>query len=101
MLRSFSYASLTALDVATRARPDDRERLTPWAAVWEAWVSAAFTRAYMRTMADSAIIPSTHAAFDRLLRAYMLDKAVYELGYELNNRPDWVHIPLQGLLTLR
>jgi maltose alpha-D-glucosyltransferase/alpha-amylase len=101
MLRSFSYASLTALDVATRARPEDRERLTPWAAVWEAWVSAAFTRAYLRTTSDSGIVPSDRAAFDRLLRAYMLDKALYELGYELNNRPDWVHIPLQGLLTLR
>jgi maltose alpha-D-glucosyltransferase/alpha-amylase len=99
MLRSFSYAVLTALDVTTRARPDDRERLAPWAALWESWVSAAFVRAYLRTTAGSPMLPSRHDTLDQLLRAFMLDKAVYELGYELNNRPDWVHIPLQGILA--
>jgi maltose alpha-D-glucosyltransferase/alpha-amylase len=50
-------------------------------------------------MGGSAILPSG-AQFDALLRAMMLEKALYELHYELNNRPDWVHIPVAGILEL-
>jgi maltose alpha-D-glucosyltransferase/alpha-amylase len=46
-------------------------------------------------------LPSRRDDLDALLHAYVLDKALYELGYELNNRPDWVQIPLAGLLRLR
>lgn len=101
MLRSFSYASLTALGAATQHRPEDYDRLAPWAAFWEEWVSAVFLRAYVAVVANAPFIPSRRADLDLLLQAFTLDKAVYELAYELNNRPDWVHIPLSGLLRLR
>jgi hypothetical protein len=45
-------------------------------------------------------LPADPQSFDGLLQAFVLDKAFFELGYELNNRPDWVHIPLNGLLRL-
>jgi maltose alpha-D-glucosyltransferase/alpha-amylase len=101
MLRSFSYASLTALGAATAVRPEAHERLAPWADYWEEWVSAAFLRAYLAAVGAADFLPSASNDLDTLLQAFVLDKALYELGYELNNRPDWVHIPLTGLLRLR
>jgi len=101
MLRSFSYASLTALNAATLTRPEDVERLAPWAALWETWVSAVFLRSYLAATADSGILPSRSEELDTVLQAFVVTKALYELGYELNNRPDWVHIPLAGLRRLQ
>jgi maltose alpha-D-glucosyltransferase/alpha-amylase len=101
MLRSFSYAALTGLGAATATRPEDVERLAPWADLWETWISAAFLRAYLAVTREQQFMPSNREDLDVLLQAYVADKALYELGYELNNRPDWVHIPLAGLLRLR
>jgi maltose alpha-D-glucosyltransferase/alpha-amylase len=101
MLRSFSYAALTSLHAATQTRPEDVERLAPWADFWETWVNAAFLRAYLAATRDTSFLPSQSDDIDVLLRVFLVDKALYELGYELNNRPDWVHIPLAGLLRLR
>ena len=100
MIRSFSYAALTGLGVATHTRPGDVERLSPWARLWEAWVSAAFRRAYFAATDGTALVPRDPNDFDALLRGFVVEKALYELAYELNNRPDWVHIPLLGLLNL-
>jgi len=101
MVRSFSYAAFTGLGAATHTRPENVERLAPWADVWEAQVSATFLRAYRGATPDADFLPSDADDFDVLLHAFVLDKAMYELGYELNNRPDWVHIPLSGLLRLQ
>ena len=101
MLRSFSYAALTGLVASTSSRPEELERLTPWADVWETWVSAAFLRAYLNAVQGAPFVPSDREELDLILQAFVLDKAFYELSYELNNRPDWVHIPLNGLLRLR
>jgi maltose alpha-D-glucosyltransferase/alpha-amylase len=101
MLRSFSYAALTGLGAATQTRPEDYDRLVRWAELWEAWVSAAFLRAYFAAVQGGGFLPQHPDDLDLLLQAFVLDKALYELGYELNNRPDWVHIPLTGILRLR
>jgi maltose alpha-D-glucosyltransferase/alpha-amylase len=101
MLRSFSYAALTGLGAATQTRPEDAARLAPWAELWETWVGAAFIRAYLTAARSAGILPNDDRSLDALLRAFVLDKALYELGYELNNRPEWVHIPLLGLLHLQ
>jgi maltose alpha-D-glucosyltransferase/alpha-amylase len=101
MLRSFSYAALTAIGAATQTRPEDARRLSPWATLWETWVSAAFLRAYFGATQGAVFLPSNQQTLETLLRAYAADKALYELGYELNNRPEWIHIPLAGLLELR
>jgi maltose alpha-D-glucosyltransferase/alpha-amylase len=101
MLRSFSYAALTGLGVATQTRQEDAARLAPWAELWETWAGAAFIRAYLGAARGAGILPPDVRSLDTVLRAFMLDKALYELGYELNNRPEWVHIPLLGLLHLQ
>ena len=99
MLRSFSYAALTGLGAATATRREDIDRLTPWADAWETWVTAAYLRAYLATTRGARFLPSRLDDLEALLHLFMLDKALYELGYELNNRPEWVHIPLAGLLA--
>ncbi|MGE0444063.1 MAG: maltose alpha-D-glucosyltransferase [Vicinamibacterales bacterium] len=100
MLRSFGYAALTALNVATKARPEDRDKLAPWADFWERNVSAAFLRAYLAAVDGHALLPGDDD-LEALLQGFVTDKALYELGYELNNRPEWVHVPLAALLRLR
>ena len=102
MLRSFSYAAYSGLMRVLARRPGDAERLEPWARLWEQSVCGAFLRAYRLTMkaAESAVVPEDGGAFEQLLEIYVLDKALYELMYELNNRPAWVRIPLAGIVAL-
>ena len=101
MLRSFSYTALTGLGAATATRHEDVERLAPWAEAWEAWVSAGYLRAYLSVTKGASFLPARAADIETLLQLFTLDKALYELGYELNNRPDWVHIPLAGLIRMQ
>jgi maltose alpha-D-glucosyltransferase/alpha-amylase len=101
MVRSFSYAALTGLSVATHTRHEDAERLTPWAQLWEREVVATFLRAYRAATEGTGLFPEDADDFDTLLRAFVVEKGLYELAYELNNRPDRAHIPLLGLLNLR
>jgi maltose alpha-D-glucosyltransferase/alpha-amylase len=63
-------------------------------------VSAAFLGAYLEKAAGSEFIPPRDEQREVLLDFCMLDKCIYELGYELNNRPDWLGIPLRGLSDL-
>jgi len=100
MMRSFSYAALTSVGAVTQTRPEDARRLGPWADFWEMWISASFLRSYLLATRGTAFLPPLED-LDVVLRAYILDKALYELSYELNNRPSWVHIPLTGVLQLR
>jgi maltose alpha-D-glucosyltransferase/alpha-amylase len=100
MLRSFSYAAYAGLFTRAAARPAEFGRLEPWAHIWETWASAAFLRGYFETARNAAFLPSEPAQRDDLLRLLMLDKALYELDYELNNRPDWVRVPLWGIFDL-
>jgi maltose alpha-D-glucosyltransferase/alpha-amylase len=100
MLRSFSYAAMTGLAVATVPRPEDVDRLAPWAEFWEQWVRSMFLRGYRTAAGEASILPRRPEDFETLLDVFLLDKALYEVAYELNNRPDWVHIPLTGVLRL-
>ena len=100
MLRSFSYAAYAALLAHTARRLEEYDRLAPWAAFWEKWTSAAFLRAYMDTARGGSFLPREERHRDAVLEALLLDKALYELNYELNNRPAWVRIPLTGILNL-
>jgi len=100
MLRSLSYAAYAGLFNYTARRAEDFEKLEPWAALWERSSAAEFLRAYCETACGAAFLPSNEADFRDLLAAYWLDKALYELSYELNNRPAWVRIPLMGILSV-
>ncbi len=97
MLRSFGYAAYAGLFAHTASRPSELERLEPWARIWQAWTSAAFLRGYFTTAAGAPFVPALDTERDALLQLFVLDKALYELNYELNNRPDWVRIPLRGI----
>ncbi len=100
MLRSFSYAAFSALIKYSTRRPEDFHRLEPWARLWEQSVSSAFLRTYCECVQGAPVIPSEPLQFAQLLEAFVIDKALYELTYELNNRPNWVLIPLTGILAL-
>ncbi len=100
MVRSFSYAVFSALTQYTTRRPEDFPQLEPWARAWESMVTAEFLRAYRSTIGDSPIVPASQPDFEALLQVYVLDKALYELVYELNNRPAWIRIPLHGIVSL-
>jgi len=103
MLRSFDYAAHIALRRQTDAGAVHRDRLPSveaWLQFWQAWVHAAFLRSYLSVLGGSTLLPETPAEISALLNAYVLDKAVYEVGYELNNRPDWTYIPVRGILQL-
>jgi len=100
MLRSFNYAAYAGLFGQAATRPADFGRLEPWAHIWQTWASAAFLRGYFETAGEASFLPADFAQRDALLRLFMLDKALYELNYELNNRPDWVRIPLWGIFDL-
>jgi maltose alpha-D-glucosyltransferase/alpha-amylase len=97
MLRSFSYAAYAALFAFALNSPDEHALLAPWADAWQRWIGDAFLTAY-RTNAGDDLVGPDPAEFQRLLGAFVLDKALYELAYELNNRPDWIRIPLVGIL---
>jgi maltose alpha-D-glucosyltransferase/alpha-amylase len=101
MLRSFHYASYAALyGLVPGIRPEDFPALEPWAQFWSPWVSATFLKAYLATAKEEPFLPKDQVELQVLLDVYLLEKAIYELGYELNSRPDWVKVPLQGLLQL-
>jgi maltose alpha-D-glucosyltransferase / alpha-amylase len=108
MVRSFHYAASSALaqngnsrgHLPGLIRPEDIAVLEPWARFWYAWVSATFVKAYLDAAGQAAYLPPTRDEFRHMLDAFLLEKAIYELGYELNHRPDWVKIPLLGILDL-
>jgi maltose alpha-D-glucosyltransferase / alpha-amylase len=100
MLRSLSYAAYSGLINHTARRPEDWKSLEPWARLWEQSMSAEFLRAYRATAQDAPFLPSSEDNLRRMLAAFLLDKALYELSYELNNRPTWVRVPLMGVLSL-
>ncbi|HEY3937694.1 MAG TPA: maltose alpha-D-glucosyltransferase [Bryobacteraceae bacterium] len=100
MLRSFSYGAYATLMNYTTRRPEDLASLIPWARLWERSVAGVFLRAYRETSGNAGHLPGDPDDFRQLLEAYLLDKALYELLYELSNRPAWVRIPLEGILAL-
>lgn len=100
MIRSFHYAAHTALLKHASVRPEDIPVLEPWLNLWYKYVGGTFLRSYLNTAGNAPFIPRDKEELNVMLRAYLLEKAVYELGYELNNRPDWVIIPLKGIKHL-
>ncbi len=99
MLRSFNYAGYAAL---FEASPGDRERLEPYRRRWERAVRAGFLQGYRRTVSAARVplAPAADSALQQLLDLFELEKALYELRYELSNRPDWARIPVSGVLQI-
>jgi maltose alpha-D-glucosyltransferase / alpha-amylase len=96
MMRSFQYAAYSAL-WQPAMRSEDVPFLERWADLWYRQISSVFLQSYLQTTADAIFVPQNAEDLQILLQAYLLDKAVYEIGYELNNRPGWVVIPIRGI----
>lgn len=96
MLRSLSYAAQSSLRAATRRDVD----LAPWALAWEGEARSALLQGYRAVVQDAPFVPRDAETFSAALAAFELEKALYELRYELNNRPDWLPIPLAGIQRL-
>jgi maltose alpha-D-glucosyltransferase/alpha-amylase len=97
MLRSFEYAAVHAARLGP-VRPEDEPVLRPWGRYWTRWVSVAFLQGYLPEAEKGGFLSKTREEMSALLGYYLVEKAVYELRYELNNRPDWVGIPLESIL---
>ncbi len=100
MLRSFDYAAHAALRQATADGTCNRAELWPYLGDWEQQSRAAFLDGYVAAVGDSPGYPADPDQMKVLLALFTLEKACYELRYELDNRPDWVEIPLGGLREL-
>ncbi len=103
MIRSFSYAAYAGLDQylnSTSTTNASVEALTAWAILWQNSLAAEFLRAYRETISSNPTLLPPPQESQALLSAYLLEKALYELLYELNNRPAWLRIPLSGILAL-
>jgi len=100
MLRSFHYAAFAPLLGEDRVPGDDATRMGVWAEAWNSWVAERYLAKYFDTAKDASYLPATQAEIQIVLELHLLEKAIYELGYELNNRPAWIGIPLQGISKL-
>ncbi|HEU5161519.1 MAG TPA: maltose alpha-D-glucosyltransferase, partial [Thermoanaerobaculia bacterium] len=102
MLRSFNYAPYAVLlgQASGLVRDEDAPTLDRAARFWTRWVSAIYVRRYLQVAREGSVVPSENDQLETLLRAYLLEKALYEIAYELNNRPAWAGIPLRGVLQL-
>jgi maltose alpha-D-glucosyltransferase / alpha-amylase len=100
MMRSFHYAALTSTIEQLRIGAlgkFDFAGMAPWTNFWRTWSSWAFLKGYLEAGGHASFIPKSDQELRILLDAFVMDKAIYELGYELNNRPDWLLIPLLSL----
>ena len=100
MLRSFAYAADTASRDVVLRLPESAGRIAELAAAWLATTEAAFLRAYEETVAGSPVWIAADADRARLLRLSLLAKALYEVNYEADNRPDWIETPIRGVLSI-
>jgi maltose alpha-D-glucosyltransferase/alpha-amylase len=103
MVRSFHYAAFAHLldpeQDSSSPKPDLR-RIAAWADNWYSWVTFRFLKSYFANAQSGTFLPPSREEISALLRIHLLEKAIYELGYELNNRPAWVAIPLAGISRL-
>ncbi|MBO0696375.1 MAG: putative maltokinase, partial [Verrucomicrobia bacterium] len=96
MMRSFQYAAYSAL-WQPAMRKEDVPFLERWADLWYRHMGSVFLQSYLETTGTAVFIPQNSEDLQIMIEAYLLDKAVYEIGYELNNRPSWVVIPVRGI----
>jgi maltose alpha-D-glucosyltransferase/alpha-amylase len=101
MVRSFHYAAFAhILAPMNNAVKPDLPKMRAWAENWYSWVTFRFLKSYFANAQSGSFLPPGRGEISALLRIHLLEKAIYELGYELNNRPNWVAIPLAGISRL-
>jgi maltose alpha-D-glucosyltransferase/alpha-amylase len=102
MIRSFDYASQTVLinQIAGIVQKEDFPAFQAWARYWSLWIGTQFLAAYLKTVEKAAFATHGIGETKMLLDVFLLEKSIYELSYELNNRPAWVRVPLAGILRI-
>ena len=97
MIHSFHYATVTTLVHHGASHPEDALLLEPWLEAWYIYVSGSYLKAYLHTLKNSPLIPADRTELAIMLRCFMIQKVVHELGYALNNRSDSVDLSLRGI----
>ncbi|SHK83612.1 maltokinase [Bradyrhizobium lablabi] len=100
LIRSIDYAATSALERARKMAQDDQGRLGAALDVWRDRATGEFLSAYRETIAHQRLWPSDPAAAEGLLTFFLLEKAFYEIEYELSYRPDWLRVPLTGMIRM-
>jgi len=100
VIRSIDYSATAALERAARLSPDENGEMAAALDRWREQSSATFWDAYRANLSDNRLWPADPAQSERLLNFFLLEKAIYEIGYELANRPDWLRVPLTGTLRI-
>jgi maltose alpha-D-glucosyltransferase/alpha-amylase len=100
LVRSIDYSAMAALDRALKTGPHDLDKLRAALDTWRNRATTAFLGAYHETMTDPRLWPTDAAATEGLLNFFLLEKAFYEIDYELAHRPDWLRVPLAGTLRI-
>lgn len=100
MIRSFEYASYAALFSFSQQRSDHMKDFFPWTHAAHTWLSVAFLNGYLEAVRGRDFVPADKDVFMKALEPFVLEKAFYEIDYEMNNRPDWLRIPLTSVLEI-
>jgi maltose alpha-D-glucosyltransferase/alpha-amylase len=99
IVRSFHYAAHENL-LSNRTRPEDIEKLKPFAPLWTHYMTSFFMHAYLQTVNGASFIPKEKHDLEVLLEVYLLERAVFSLHYELNKRPEWVPVPVRLIKSI-
>jgi maltose alpha-D-glucosyltransferase/alpha-amylase len=105
MVRSFHYAGTTAAmrltrDLGTSMASVDGAMIDAWLTFWHRWISGTFLDSYLDVAAQAEFLPGDVEQLTQLFDFFLLEKSIYELGYEANSRPEWVDIPARGILDI-
>jgi maltose alpha-D-glucosyltransferase/alpha-amylase len=100
LIRSIDYSATAALGRALKLAPDEHGKLGAALAEWRDRAAEAFLAAYRETMTDQRLWPADPRAAERMLNFFLLEKAFYEIEYELAHRPEWLRVPLTGALRI-
>jgi maltose alpha-D-glucosyltransferase/alpha-amylase len=100
LIRSIDYSATAALERALRGAPDEQGKLGAALAEWRDRSAAAFLAAYREVMANQRLWPAGPQAAEQMLTFFLLEKAFYEIEYEMAHRPEWLRVPLMGMLRI-
>ena len=100
LVRSIDYSATAALVRALQVAPDDQGKLANALAGWRDLATEAFMAAYRETIAGHGLWPLGREETDRMLNFFLVEKVLYEIEYELSHRPDWLRVPLTGMLRI-
>jgi maltose alpha-D-glucosyltransferase/alpha-amylase len=100
LIRSIDYSATAALERALKSSPDEQGKIARALESWRERSVAAFLAAYRESLGTTGLWPQSPQEADRLLDFFLLEKAFYEIEYELAHRPDWLRVPLAGTLRI-